>query len=532
MKLLGSSTVPPAKAADENSKRFSATDPATGDLLDPGFAEGSAEDVDRLVGAAAEAFEQYRATSPAERAAFLRAIAEEILALDSILLARAGSETGLPEGRLTGERGRTVGQLRLFAEVLEEGSWVGARIDTALPDRAPLPRPDLRRMLVPIGPVAVFGASNFPLAFSVAGGDTASALAAGCPVVFKAHQAHPGTSEMTARAVLRAAERTGMPEGVFSLIQGAGHEVGLALVRHPAIRAVGFTGSLRGGRALFDAAAARPDPIPVYAEMGSVNPVFLLESALDGDRDALATGLANSITMGVGQFCTNPGVVVARRGSDLEDLAERLAERIRAVAPAPMLYGGICEQYGQQVERLRSDADVRVLAEADSTGNSERFGRASVFVTSARAFCERAELRHEVFGPSSLVVEAEDDAEILQVAQALEGQLTGTIHGSPEELADHAELVEALQQRVGRLIFNGFPTGVEVSHAMQHGGPYPATTDATSTSVGTAAISRFVRPVSYQDFPDAALPVELRNANERGIWRMVNGEMSREAIGG
>lgn len=532
MKLLGSSTVPSAGAADDDSKRFNATDPATGEVLEPGFAEGTPGEVDRLVAAAAAAFDAYRATTPAERAAFLRAIAEEILALDTMLLARAGSETGLPEARLTGERGRTVGQLRLFAEVLEEGSWVGARIDTALPDRAPLPRPDLRRMLVPIGPVAVFGASNFPLAFSVAGGDTASALAAGCPVVFKAHQAHPGTSEMTARAVIRAAERTGMPEGVFSLIQGAGHEVGLALVRHPAIRAVGFTGSLRGGRALFDAAAARPDPIPVYAEMGSVNPVFLLDSALAGDRDALAAGLANSVTMGVGQFCTNPGVVVARSGSNLRDLTERLAERIRAVAPAPMLYGGICEQYGKQVAALRTDPDVKVLAEADAAGDAERFGRAAVFVTSARAFCAREELRHEVFGPSSLVVEAEDDAEMLQVAHALEGQLTGTIHGAPEELARHAELVDALQQRVGRLIFNGFPTGVEVSHAMQHGGPYPATTDASSTSVGTAAIGRFVRPVTYQDFPDAILPPELRNANERGIWRLVDGEMTREAIAG
>ena len=531
MKLLGSSIVPPGPAGESNSSNFSASNPATGDLLEPQFAEASAADVDRAVNAAVGAFAAYRATTASDRAAFLRAIAEEILALDSMLIARAESETGLPEGRLVGERGRTVGQLRLFAEVVEEGSWVNARIDTELPERTPLPRPDLRRMLIAIGPVAVFGASNFPLAFSVAGGDTASALAAGCPVVFKAHPAHPGTSEMTARAVLRAAERTGMPPGVFSLLQGAGHEVGTSLVTHPGIKAVGFTGSLRGGRALFDAAAARPEPIPVYAEMGSVNPVFLLPSALSGDRDALAGGLAGSVTMGVGQFCTNPGVVVALRGADLEDLAERLAASIRAVTPAPMLYGGICTEYSRRVQTLRNDPDVRLLAEGEAPA-SDRFGRAAVFLTSARAFRERPELREEVFGPSTLVVEAEDEADMLNVARALEGQLTATVHGSPDELASHGELVDTLGQRAGRLIFNGFPTGVEVSHAMQHGGPYPATTAAGSTSVGTAAIARFARPVSYQSFPEELLPVELRNANERGIWRLVNGEMTREAVAG
>ncbi|HEX6924195.1 MAG TPA: aldehyde dehydrogenase (NADP(+)) [Longimicrobiaceae bacterium] len=529
MNLLGTSLVP-EPAPDEGSSTFRAVSPTTGESLDPAFHEATEATVNRAVHAAAAAFDEYRRTSPERRAVFLRAVADEISALGDLLISRASAETGLPEARLTGERGRTVGQLRLFADVVEESSWVGARIDTALPERTPVPRPDLRRMLVPLGPVGVFAASNFPLAFSVAGGDTASALAAGCPVVLKAHPAHPGTSELTARALLRAAEQTGMPKGVFTLLQGQSHEVGLSLVRHPLIRAIGFTGSLRGGRALYDAAAARPEPIPVYAEMGSVNPVFLLPSALRERADEIAQGLAGSITLGVGQFCTNPGVVVAARGPELDTFLKRLAERISAVPAGPMLYAGICSGYRQGVEALRANPAVEVVAEAADTDVGERLGRAAVFKTRATAFMEQPELRQEVFGPSSLVVVTEDPAETLEVARSLEGQLTATIHGTEEDLHSQRELVELLVQRAGRLIFNGYPTGVEVSHAMQHGGPYPATTAPSTTSVGTAAIERFARPVTYQDFPEAVLPVELRDANERGIWRMVNGELTRDPI--
>jgi 2,5-dioxopentanoate dehydrogenase len=530
MKLLGTSLVP-GSSPEETGSTFTAVNPATGDVLEPDFQEASPATVERAVAAARQAFETYRDTPPADRASFLRAIADELVGLDDMLISRASGETGLPAGRLTGERGRTVAQLRMFADLIEEGSWVDARIDTALPERTPLPRPDLRRMLIPLGPVGVFGASNFPLAFSVAGGDTASALAAGCPVVFKAHPAHPGTSEMTARALLRAADGTGMPAGVFTLLQGQGHEVGLALVRHPSIQAIGFTGSLRGGRALFDAAAARPEPIPVYAEMGSVNPVFLLDSALEERGDQIADGLVTSITMGVGQFCTNPGVVVATGGPALDRLLGRLEERIQGASGGPMLYGGICSGYREGTEALRNDADVNVLAEAADAGAAERFGRPALFVTTARAFRDKPELRHEVFGPSSLVVVADGPADLVEVARSLEGQLTATIHAAPDDLLRHRDLVRELEQRSGRLIFNGFPTGVEVSPAMQHGGPYPATTNAGATSVGTAAIGRFARPVAYQDFPEELLPVELRNANERAVWRLVNGERSRSAIG-
>lgn len=531
MQLLGSSVIPQDLATTAGADRFTASNPATGASLDPDFAEATTAEVDAAAAAAAAAFEAYRETSPHLRAAFLRAIADEVVELGDILIARAHAETGLPEARLTGERGRTVGQLRLFADLVEEGSWVGARIDTALPERTPVPRPDLRRMHIPLGPIAVFGASNFPLAFSVAGGDTASALAAGCPVVFKAHPAHPGTSELAARALLRAADQAGMPEGVFSLVQGRGHEVGMALVRHPAIQAVGFTGSHRAGRALFDAAAARPQPIPVFAEMGSVNPVFLLGSALQGDVEALAGSLAGSITMGVGQFCTNPGVVVARESAALDRFVELLAERIAAVAPAPMLYGGICSSYHEGVAALQEDPDVTLVAAAEPAAASDRYGRAAIFRTSAEALIRRPELRQELFGPSSLVVAARSQEEMTEVARAMEGQLTATVHGTAEELAEQASLVDLLVQRAGRVIFNGFPTGVEVSHAMQHGGPYPATTAPATTSVGTAAIHRFTRAVAYQDFPDSSLPAELQDANPLGIWRLVNGEFSQETIG-
>lgn len=527
MELVGGNLINGASSA-ESDVRFTATDPSSGAVLAPAFTEATPAEVDRAAMAAEKAFEPYSETSPQQRATFLRAIADELVALGTPLLERAHAETALPLARLEGERGRTVGQLRLFADYLEEGSWVEARIDTGNAARTPLPKPDLRRMLVALGPVAVFGASNFPLAFSVPGGDTASALAAGCTVVCKAHPAHPGTSELCAGAIARAAAATGMPAGVFSLLHGWSHDVGLVMVRHPLIRAVGFTGSLRGGRAIFDAAASRPEPIPVYAEMGSVNPVFLLPSAASARADALAQGLATSITAGVGQFCTNPGVIVGVRGTGLDSVTQQLTARMAAADPGIMLYEQLSTGYSRGVDRARAKgADMLAPSSGETPPNR---ARPSLLRVDAETFAADPELREEMFGPVSIVVEARDSAELERVAESMEGQLTATIHGTDDELREHARLVTILQRKVGRLLFNGYPTGVEVGHAMQHGGPYPASSDSRSTSVGTSAITRFARPVCFQGFPDAALPAQLRNANDTGIWRLVNGQQTREDI--
>ena len=507
---------------------FHAVDPATGETLQPAFREGDAALVDRALAAAESAFHGYGSTAPAQRARFLRAIADELLALGEPLLHRAHAETALPVARLESERTRTVNQLRLFADHLEEGSWIGARIDPGDPARAPVPKPDIRRMLVPLGPVAVFAASNFPLAFSAAGGDTTAALAAGCPVVCKAHPGHPGTAELAARAIGAAARSSSVPAGIFSLLHGWSHEVGLTMVRHPLTRAVGFTGSLRAGRALFDAAAARRDPIPVYAEMGSVNPVFLLPSAVAVRWKAIAEGLAQSITLGVGQFCTNPGVVLGVRGADFDRLVQALAEHVRGTPAGAMLYERLGKSYAEGVQRARA-LGATIVASAPLAGEPGHAAPA-LLATDVAGFLADDGLRQEVFGPASLVVAARDVDELVRVAEALEGQLTASIHGTADELVAHAPLVEALRRRVGRLIFNGYPTGVEVGHAMQHGGPYPATTDARTTSVGTASIARFARPVCYQDFPDAALPPALGNRNVLGIWRRVNGELTKDEV--
>jgi NADP-dependent aldehyde dehydrogenase len=472
------------------------------------------------------AFRVFGRLPAAARAKFLRTIADELLALGDPLIERANAETALPVARLESERARTMNQLRFLADYIEEGSWVDARIDTGQPARKPAPRPDVRRMLVPLGPVVVFGASNFPLAFSVAGGDTASALAAGCTVVYKAHPGHPETSRLAALAIARAAQATDMPPGVFSFVEGESHEVGLALVRHPLTGAVAFTGSLRGGRAIFDAAAARPVPIPVHAEMGSVNPVFLLPSAVDARGEEIAASLAQSITLGVGQFCTNPGVVLGIRGPGLDRLVEQLAGHIRAATPGTMLYQGLLENYRAGIERARSSG-AEVLATAAEAGG---VACPTLFGTDAARFIADAALREEIFGPASVLVVNGSAAELERVAESMEGQLTATIHGGEDDLREHTGLIEVLRRKAGRLIFNGVPTGVEVCHAMHHGGPYPATTDSRFTSVGSAAVARFARPVCYQDFPDAALPLEIRNRNETGIWRLVNGELTRAGV--
>jgi len=500
-------------------------------LAPPVFAAGPA-DVDEALQLAEAAFADFRLCPGAERAAFLEKIADEIMALGDELLVRAHQETGLPEARLTGERARTTGQLRMFAAVAREGSWVDARIDTALPDRQPAPRPDLRRMLLPIGPVVVFGSSNFPFAFSVAGGDTASALATGNPVVVKAHSGHPGTSELVATAVRRAVVACHLPGGVFSLLQGSGKVLGPALARHPHTRAIGFTGSRAAGRALFDAANARPDPIPVFAEMSSLNPVFLLPGALRERAPAIAEGLRASVTLGVGQFCTKPGLVFAVRGADFDRFRETLAAQLAAVAPATMLHGGICASYHDGLARAAGVNGVQPVARSRQEPDPARtHGEAVVLATDVMNYRAHPELAEEVFGPFALLIAAASLNELGEVAGGLEGQLTATVHGTAADLVQADPLLRLLERKAGRVIVNGFPTGVEVSPAMNHGGPWPATTDGRFTSVGTAALQRFVRPVCYQNFPAAQLPPALQGANPLGLWRLVNGQLTRDAAG-
>jgi 2,5-dioxopentanoate dehydrogenase len=510
---------------------FDAVDPRTGEVLGPPFAEGGVTEAEEALAAAAAAFTTYRRTPAHDRATFLRRIADEIEALGDPLIERTRRETALPEARLLGERGRTTAQLRLFADLLDEGSWLGARIDLGDPQRKPQPKPDLRRTRVPLGPVVVFGASNFPYAFSTAGGDTASALAAGCPVVVKGHPAHPGTGELVARAIATAAAATGMPAGVFSHLQGTSHELGRALVTHRLTAAFGFTGSLRAGRALFDAASTRSHPIPAYAEMGSVNPVFVLPGAARERAEAIAHGLVASATLGAGQFCTNPGLVFTLAGADTDRLLTAAATAVAEVPPTTMLYRGICERFAEGARRVEATAGVRLVGRAVAPADLARSeGAPAVFTTDDATFRASPTLAEELFGPSTLIVTASSAEGLLSLARDLDGQLTATLHATPDDLAEHAELVRVMEGIAGRLILNGFPTGVEVGHAMQHGGPYPATTDARSTSVGTAAIERFVRPVCYQDFPDDVLPPELQDGNPLGVWRMVDGRLTREPV--
>lgn len=511
-------------------KTFKAFSPLSASYLEPSFHEAPEEDVARAMEAAAAAFLDYRERTPAERATLLERIAQEIEALGDTLIERASAETGLPAARITGERGRTCGQLRLFAQVLREGSWVDARIDTALPDRTPAPRPDIRRMLRPIGPVVVFGSSNFPLAFSTAGGDTASALAAGCPVIVKAHRAHPGTGELVGGAIARALAALDLPAGVFSMLHGGGATIGMALVRHPAAAAVGFTGSQAAGRALFDAAARRAHPIPVFAEMSSLNPVFLLPEAVRTRGDALADGLFGSFTLGVGQFCTKPGLVFALRGAGTDAFIARLAKLVEGAPRGTMLSEDIRESFEKNREHVTAVAGVTTLAVSAAPSGAGTQAGPSVAVTAAKRFLAAPELATEAFGPFTLVILADDLEEMAACARAMEGQLTATLHGTEADLAGAGALLTAAELIAGRVIINGFPTGVEVSPAMNHGGPWPATSDVRYTSVGTAAILRFARPVTYQGFADALLPPELRNANPGNIQRLVNGELTRKPI--
>jgi alpha-ketoglutaric semialdehyde dehydrogenase len=507
-----------------NGDTYRAVSPLDSSTLEPAFHAATEQDVDTVLRLADTAFSTYRESTGAVRAGFLERIADEIIALGDDLIARAHKETGLPAARLVGERGRAVGQLRLFAEVAREGSWVDARIDTAIPDRQPVPKPDLRRMLIPIGPVIVFGSSNFPLAFSVAGGDTASALATGNPVIVKAHSGHPGTAELVAGAICRAVAACGLPAGVFSMLHGSGKVIGTALVRHPLARAAGFTGSLAAGRALFDAAQARLDPIPVFAEMSSVNPVFILPEAMRERGQKIAEGLRTSVTMGVGQFCTKPGLVFGLGGDVFDRFQGIFAGLLEAVAPATMLHGGIRESYETGLKQASAASGVSVVARSKERPEAAHtHGEAVVARTDLASFRRQGQLAHEVFGPFALLISAASLAELEQVATELSGQLTATVHATVGDLAQAGSLIRLLERKAGRLIVNGFPTGVEVCPSMNHGGPYPATTDVRFTSVGTAALYRFVRPICYQDFPASHLPDALRDENPLGIRRMVNG---------
>lgn len=508
-----------------------ATDPTTGQSLQPGFIPATTEEVDLAARVAAEAFDHYRHVSGRDRGAFLRNIAAKIEAIADDIIERAGRETALPKGRLQAETARTCGQLRLFAQLAEQGSWVNARIDLADPNRKPVPKPDLRSMLRPLGPVVVFGASNFPLAFSVAGGDTASALAGGNTVIVKAHAAHPGTSELVGRAIQESVRECGLPEGVFSLLFGSGTQVGVALMKHPLVKAGGFTGSRTAGRDLMDIAASRPEPIPFYAEMSSTNPVFILPGALRERAEAIASGLHASFTLGAGQFCTKPGMVFVPQGADAEPFTSKLRQLVIQSAPFHLLTNAIHSSYESATALRKSESNAKLIAEAPQAANEAGFAAYSMlFETNAASFLG-SNLDAEIFGPTTLLVHHSSRDQVLAIARSLEGHLTATIHGTEQDLHDFADLIGVLETKVGRLVFNGFPTGVEVTHAMVHGGPYPSTSDGRSTSVGTQAIFRFTRLVCYQAFPDSTLPAELRNTNPLGIWRMLDGELSRSPIG-
>ncbi|HEU5335339.1 MAG TPA: aldehyde dehydrogenase (NADP(+)), partial [Terriglobales bacterium] len=517
LSLLGS------RLASGRGQAFHAVNPADGKQLPPAYSSATREELEHAARLAEEAFPVYSRVSGKTRAALLRAMAANIEHIAEPLVARAMQETGLPAGRLQSETARTCNQLRLFADLVEEGSWVGARIDPALPKRKPLPRPDIRSMLRPLGPVAVFAASNFPIAFSVAGGDTASALAAGNPAIVKAHAAHPGTSELVGQAMRAAISELGLTEGVFSLLFDAGFEIGTELVKHPVIKAVGFTGSRAGGQALMAAAGSRAKPIPVYAEMSSANPVFILPGAMRERGEQIAVGLHGSMTLGAGQFCTKPGLVLLAESEQSRQFARKLADLAAAPASFTLLTPGIQAAYSSGVAARSRTGAAQMLAEGPGPAGEGCAAAAVVFQTDAETFLHDPSLAEELFGPSTLLVNYSGREQLLRLAGNLEGHLTATLHGTEQDLLDYSDLAAILESKVGRVIFNGYPTGVEVCHAMVHGGPYPATSDGRTTSVGTLAILRFARPVCFQGFPQTALPQELQDPNPLGILRLVDG---------
>lgn len=522
MELIGTSYLGGRRGA-RGGPVFHAVNPATATPLPESYHSASTADVDAAARLAAEAFDLYAQVPGKARAAFLRRCADNLDAHKDEIAQRANLETALPMPRLTGEVARTTGQLRLFAALLEEGSWVQARIDPALPSRQPLPRPDLRSMLRPLGPVAVFGASNFPVAFSVPGGDTVSALAAGCPVVFKAHPAHPGTSEIVASLIVQAVEQQSLPAGVFTMLFDSGTKVGAALVQHPLVKAVAFTGSLRGGRALMDLCAARPEPIPCFTEMSSGNPVFVLPSALRNGPAELANNLFGSFTLGAGQFCTKPGIVLVPEAPEGAAFFDELKKLVEQSQPFTLLTAGIAQGYSRAT--AARSGQIPLAATASTHESTAGFAaNPKLFTVCLDQLIGQPELAEEIFGPDTLLVHCDSTADYLRAARALDGHLTATLLGDEDDLVAHRELVRILERKAGRLIVNGFPTGVEVTHAMVHGGPYPATSDPRFTSVGTQAIYRFARPVCFQNFPQALLPLELQDANPLGIRRLRDGK--------
>ncbi len=492
------------------------------------FTEATTDEIDEAVNLAASAFKEFKSISGKRKAEFLNTIADEILALDNELIKTYCSETGLPEGRAKGERGRTVGQLRSFADLVLEGSWVDATIDTAQPERQPMPKSDIRKMNIPLGPIVVFGASNFPLAYSTAGGDTAAALASGCPVIVKSHPMHAGTGELVASAIVKAAQKTGIPNGVFSNINSKGIEVGTQLIKHSGVKAVGFTGSIKGGRTLYNLAAQRNEPIPVFAEMGSINPVVILPNALNNRGENLAKTYASSITLGTGQFCTNPGLILGIEGTGLSNFISTLAAEIVAIDPSCMLHPNIVGAYESNKAKAISQPELSVAADYDNDVKNN-YARQAIATVEGKTFLENTTLHQEVFGPFSMVVKCEDVTQLEKIIANLEGQLTGTLIAD-DEAEKYSEVISALQNRVGRLIFNGVPTGVEVCPSMVHGGPYPASTDSRFTAVGIHSIKRWVRPFSYQDWPNNLLPDALKNENPLGISRLVNNKETKDSI--
>ena len=502
---------------------FYAINPATGLDIEPAFGTGTTADAAQACTLAGQAFDSYRETTLEQRARFLEQIAQNILDIGPALIERAMQESGLPQARLEGERGRTVGQLRLFAKVVRDGHFLATALDSALPERSP-PRPDLRLRKIGLGPVAVFGASNFPLAFSVAGGDTASALAAGCPVVVKAHGAHPGTSELMGKAIQAAVASCELHEGVFSLLFGDGRTVGQALVTHPAIKAVGFTGSRQGGMALVHAAARRDEPIPVYAEMSSINPMFLLADAMATGGAAIGHAFVDSLTLGAGQFCTNPGLVIAMEGAALDSFCDAAASALQAKAAGTMLTPGIHAAFKQGVQKLAGTKGVSLLARGQD-GSSACAGQAALYTTDAATFLADPSLEDEIFGASGLIVRCQHASQFKEIAEYLDGQLTATLFLTENDCAAALALLPTLERKVGRILVNGYPTNVEVVHAMVHGGPFPATSDSRSTSVGASAIDRFLRPVSYQNLPAYLMPASLQDANPLDLWRVRDGAL-------
>lgn len=497
-------------------------------MSDMKFTDTTVSDIDETMQAAWAAFFEYKKLPLSSRAKFMKAIAVELENAGDELIHTAMRESHLPEGRMRGERARTIFQLNSYADACEKGMWLSARINTAQKDATP-PKPDLRKTLVPLGPVVVFGASNFPFAYSTAGGDTASAFAAGCPVIVKAHSAHAETSELVAKAIFAAVEKCGMPKGIFAHVRGAGHEVGKALVQHKHTKAVGFTGSYTGGKQLFDWGNQREEPIPVFAEMGSINPVFLLPKKLETDSESIAKQYAGSITLGVGQFCTNPGIIVGVDGEALQNFIKVLGSSINAVAPAPMLHHGIAEAFKKNKEKALGEKGVELIAQSAQAEN-EKQGIPAVATVSGANFLENKVLHQEVFGPYSLVIRCADMAEMTQVAKQLDGQLTATLMGTDEDISENSVLVGYIQNICGRMILNGVPTGVEVCLSQQHGGPFPASTDSRFGAVGADAIKRFARPLAYQDWSNALLPDEIKNENPLGIWRTVNDKLTMDSV--